>query len=108
MDWIILIPIFGIVFGIACGGLAIWTDHKKDMALIEKGLYQPKPSIPLSQAILLPGFILTGIGVGAAIGSIWIVADWAVWLRFGGLVLALLGIAMIAFFIATREKKAAP
>jgi len=56
----------------------------------------------------LPGFILTGIGVGAAIGSIWIVADWAVWLRFGGLVLALLGIAMIAFFIATREKKAAP
>ena len=95
MGWAIWVPV---VAGIGVVLLAIWTKHKRDMALIEKGLYQPKPPVPLNQAVLLPGFILTGIGAGAAIGSIWIVADWIGWLRLGGLVLALIGIALIAFF----------
>ena len=36
----ILIPIFGIVFGCGIALLAIWTEYKRDRALIEKGLYQ--------------------------------------------------------------------
>ena len=37
MDWALLIPILAIVLGIACGGWAIYWEHKKDIALIEKG-----------------------------------------------------------------------
>ena len=41
-----LIPIFGIVFGCGIALLAIWTEYRRDRALIEKGLYQPeKPEL---------------------------------------------------------------
>ena len=43
----ILIPIFGIAFGCGIALLAIWTQYKRDRALIEKGLYQPEKPRPL-------------------------------------------------------------
>ncbi len=30
-----------VVLGIALGGLVVYWDHRRDLALIEKGLYQP-------------------------------------------------------------------
>ena len=108
MEWVVfLIPIAAIVFSLGIALLAIWTDHKKNMALIDKGLYQPKPLSRPGPAVLLPGFILTGIGAGVAIGSIWIIVDWVGWLRMIGLVLALVGIAFIVFSGISKEKKAA-
>jgi len=34
----VLVPIFGIVFVFAIPLLAIWTEYRRDRALIEKGL----------------------------------------------------------------------
>jgi hypothetical protein len=34
------IPLVAIVLGIGCGWWSIYWEHKKDIALIEKGLYQ--------------------------------------------------------------------
>ncbi|RLC61184.1 MAG: hypothetical protein DRI01_08905 [Chloroflexi bacterium] len=105
MEWVVfLVPIFAIVFGIGIALLAVWTEHKKDMALIEKGLYQPKPPSSPEQTVLMWGLILTCVGIALAIGSIWVVGGW---LRLGGLVLGLVGIAFLIFFTITKGKKAA-
>ncbi len=110
MDWEMLIPILGIIFGVpfGCGIplLAIWTEHKKNMALIEKGLYQPKPR-PVSpgRAVLMWGLILACAGIALAISSIWMVAGG---LRAVGIVAASIGIALLIFFVITREKKPIP
>lgn len=42
MDANIVIPVVAIVFGCGIPLSAIWTEHLRDKALIEKGLYQRK------------------------------------------------------------------
>jgi len=103
MGWEVLIPIVAIIFGIGLGLLSIWTEYKKDMALIEMGLYQPKAPSPPGQAVLFWGLVLTGIGIALIISSIWVVGGW---LLLGGLVLGLLGGAFLVFFTITQRKKA--
>jgi len=107
----LLIPIVAIVFGIACGGWSIYWEHKKDIALIEKGLYQPKqPSDHPSWGLLLTGSIITGMGVAL------IISDFvfqigktfgipSAWFGLGGLILFFIGIALIVVYSITREKK---
>ncbi|MFB0557455.1 MAG: hypothetical protein ACETVW_06365 [Dehalococcoidia bacterium] len=72
MDWALLIPILSVALGIACGGWAIYWEHKKDVALIEKGLYQPKQPKPLGPPgweFLLAGSVVTGIGIALIISA---------------------------------------
>jgi len=64
MDANIVIPVVAIVFGCGIPLSAIWTEHLRDKALIEKGLYQPKqPSAYPGWGLLLAGSIVTGIGM---------------------------------------------
>jgi len=68
----ILIPTFGIVFGCGIALLAIWTEYKRDRALIEKGLYQPeKPESagPSGQGLLVTGSILGAMGVALVVST---------------------------------------
>ena len=66
-----VIPVIAIalVLGMGTAILAIWTEHKKDMALIEKGLYQPSKPGPRGQGTLIWGLILTGAGIAFVIAA---------------------------------------
>ncbi|HFB07094.1 MAG TPA: hypothetical protein ENJ92_01490, partial [Chloroflexi bacterium] len=69
----ILVPIFGIVFGCGIALLAIWTEYKRDRALIEKGLYQPEKSKPLGPpgwGFLIVGSIMAGIGLALVVSTV--------------------------------------
>jgi len=104
MVWGILVPIVAIVFGIACGGWSIYTEHKKDMALIEKGLYQPKPpSAYPGWGLLLGGSIVTGIGIALIISAF--VFQIGKVIGIPGLVCLFIGIALIVVYSITKEKK---
>jgi hypothetical protein len=67
--YIYVIPIVAIVMGLSVAILAVWTEHKKDMALIEKGLYQPSKPGPRGQGTLLWGLLLTFAGMAFVIAS---------------------------------------
>jgi len=114
MDAGIVIPVVAIVFGIACGGLSIWTEHKKDMALIEKGLYQPKqPSAHPGWGFLLAGSIVTGIGIALTISAfVFQIGETfgipSKWFGLGGLTFLFIGIALIVVYSITKEKKVIP
>jgi len=114
MDAGIVIPVVAIVFGIACGGWAIYWDHKKDMALIGKGLYQPKqPSAYRGWGLLLAGSIVTGIGTALIISAFCLQIGKtfgipSAWFGFGGLISLFIGIALIAVYFIAREKKEMP
>jgi len=41
----ILVPVFGIIFGCGVVLLAIWTEHRQDKALVEKGLYRARKPV---------------------------------------------------------------
>ena len=108
MDWgILLVPIFGIVFGCGIALLSIWTEHRKDRALIEKGLYQPKqPSAHPGWGLLLAGSIVTGVGIALTISAFCFQIGKATGIP--GLILLFIGIALIVVYSITREKKAKP
>lgn len=106
MAWGILVPIFGIVFGIGCGMWAIYWDHKKDMTLIEKGLYQPKqPKAPgpPGWGFLLAGSVVTGIGIALIISALIFHIGKATGIP--GLIFFFIGIALIVVYSITKEKK---
>ena len=67
-EWSYLIPVLAIVMGIGCGMWAIYWDHKKEMSLIEKGLYQPRPQT--KKPSLTPGLVVTGVGLALIIGKV--------------------------------------
>jgi len=107
MNWAFLIPILAIVFGISCGGWAIYWEHKRDMALIEKGLYQPKqpnPSGPPGWGFLLAGSVVTGIGIALIISAFVFQIGRATGIP--GLIFLFIGIALIVVYSITKEKKA--
>ena len=69
----ILVPIFGIVFGCGIALLAIWTEYKRDRALIEKGLYQPEKPRPLGPpgwGFLIVGSIMAGVGLALIVSTV--------------------------------------
>jgi len=107
MDWALLIPILSVALGIACGGWAIYWEHKKDVALIEKGLYQPKQPKPLGPPgweFLLAGSVVTGIGIALIISAFVFQIGGATGIP--GLVFLFIGVALIVVYSITKEKKA--
>lgn len=106
MNWALLIPVLAIVLGISCGGWAIYWEHKRDMALIEKGLYQPKQAKPLGPpgwGLLLAGSIVTGIGIALIISAFAFRIGKATGIP--GFVFLFIGIALIVVYSITKEKK---
>lgn len=109
MDTAILVPIFGVIFGCGIALLAIWTEYRRDRALIEKGLYQPKQPKPLgspSWGLLLAGSIVTGIGIALIISAFVFQIGKATGIP--GLIFLFIGIALIAVYSITKEKKVMP
>ena len=104
MDADIVIPIVAIVFGIGIPLLSIWTEYRRDRALIEKGLYQPKqPSAYPGWGLLLGGSIVTGIGIALIISAF--VFQIGKVIGIPGLVCLFIGIALIVVYSITKEKK---
>jgi hypothetical protein len=104
--WALLIPILGVVFGLGIVLATIWSDHKKDMALIEKGLYTESRRDSHGRNALVWGLILTLVGIALVIA-------WAILGNRGlvlpGLIGAAIGIALLVYaFIIRRDKAAGP
>ena len=101
---LILIPIVAIIFGIALAGWAIYWDHKKKMALIEKGLYSQeehaKPKNP-AQQVLGWGLVLTGFGIALLIGFFW---GGTPDVALPGLIFGFIGVALLIFFAVIRKR----
>jgi hypothetical protein len=95
-----VVPVVAIVFSLSIPLLAIWTDHKKDMALIEKGLYQPEKPGPRGQTSLVWGLILTLVGMAVIIGSLVMYRH----LLMAGLVVEALGIALLVYTLIVKHK----
>ena len=105
----ILIPILGIVFGCGIALLAIWTEYKRDRALIEKGLYQPekpKPLGPPGWGFLTGGSIVAGIGIALVISTFVFKIGKATGIP--GLIFLFIGIALLVVYFVTKEKRITP
>ncbi len=99
----VLVPVFGIVFVFSIPLLAIWTEYRRDKALIEKGLYQPsQPSARPSWVLLLVGAIVTGIGIAGLTSAF--VFDLGRWAGIPGLVFLCVGAGLIVVYSVTRKK----
>ena len=105
MEWMaLLIPIVGIVFGLGIVLMAIWTEHKRDMALIEKGLYTESRRDSHGRNALVWGLILTLVGVALVIA--WTILGNRA-LVLPGLIGAAIGIALLIYAgIVKRDKPA--
>ncbi len=88
-----------VVLGIALGGLVVYWDHRRDLALIEKGLYQP---VSRSQSFLAWGLVALGIGVGLFSGSFWVGMPEV---ELGGLVVTFVGIALLILSAAVHRMR---
>jgi len=103
MAWLaLLIPILGILCGIICGSLAIWTDHKQKMAMIEKGIKPEELHPRRPEDILIAGLVVIGIGIAFLLVHFWI--GLTRWLTLPGFILLFIGIALTTSYYLTREK----
>lgn len=104
-----LIPIFGIVFGCGIALLAIWTEYRRDRALIEKGLYQPeKPELagPPDRGFLVGGSILGGIGIALVVSTFVFQIGKATGIP--GFIFLFVGVALLVVYLAAKKKEITP
>ncbi|HEU65498.1 MAG TPA: hypothetical protein ENN57_02380 [Chloroflexi bacterium] len=104
-----LVPIFGIVFGCGIALLAIWTEYKRDMALIEKGLYEPekpKPIGPPGWGFLIGGSVVTGIGVALIVSTFAFNIGKATGIP--GFIFMFIGIALLLVYFVAKRKGITP
>ena len=109
IDTAILVPIFGVIFGCGIALLVIWTEYKKDRALIEKGLYQPEKSKspgPPGWGFLVGGSIVAGIGVALVVSTFLFQIGRATGVP--GLIFLFIGIALLVVYFVAKEKKITP
>src|SRR4030042_1885989 len=109
MDMVTLGPIFGIIFGCGIALLAIWTEYKKDRALIEKGLYQPeKPEAAGSPGwgLLVAGSILGGIGIALVVSAFVFQIGKAIGVP--GFVFLFIGIALLVVYFVAKKREMTP
>ena len=57
-----------VLLGLGLAGVIIYWDHRRDRALIEKGLYLP---VTRAQSFLAWGLVTTGGGTGIFAGAFW-------------------------------------
>jgi hypothetical protein len=104
-----LIPIFGIVFGCGIALLAIWTEYRRDRALIEKGLYQPEKPEPAGfpdRGFLVTGSILGGIGIALVVSTFVFQIGRA--LGIPGFIFLFIGVALLIVYSAAKKKEITP
>ncbi len=105
----ILIPIFGIVFGCGIALLAIWTEYRRDRALIEKGLYQPKQpdqTGPPGWGLLIAGALVAAIGVALVVSTFVFQMGRATGMP--GLIFLFIGIALLVVYFVAKERRIIP
>jgi hypothetical protein len=88
-----------VALGIALAGLVIYWDHKRNLALIETGLYRP---LSRAQSFQVWGLVVTGVGMALFVGSFWVGMPGV---ELGGLVVAFIGIALLIFSAVTRRTR---
>lgn len=90
----ILIPLAGI----GIGALAIYTEHKRKMAMIERGINpEEKPETTAQEKL---SSALVTFGVGAALTLFYFLSGITVWLLLAGLIVLFVGLAKtISFFL---------
>ena len=88
-----------VALGITLAGFVIYWDHKRDKALIEKGLYQP---LSRTQSFQVWGMVITGIGAALFVGSFWVGLPEV---EAGSLIVAFIGIALLIFSAFTRGER---
>ncbi|MCD6391043.1 MAG: hypothetical protein J7L92_03520 [Dehalococcoidia bacterium] len=101
----LLIPIFGIVFGCGIALLAIWTEYKRDRALIEKGLYQPEKPRPLGPpgwGFLIVGSIMAGVGLALIVSTVVFQIGKATGIP--GFIFLFIGIALLLISFVAKKK----
>ena len=88
-----------------------WLDHRRDMALVKKGMYTPPRKKPLTTAdiakyVFLIGAISAGAGAALLVGSYEITGmETARWFRFSGLVVLFIGLGMIVSYLVLHQKE---
>jgi hypothetical protein len=109
MDLIVLVPIFGIVFGCGIALLAIWTEYKRDRALIEKGLYEPKkpePVGPPGWGFLITGSVSAGVGIALIVSTF--VFEIGKTTGLPGFIFLFIGVALLVVYLVAKEKRTMP
>lgn len=103
VTWIwVLIPIVGIL----CGMLAIWTEHRQKMAMIEKGVKPEelrKAEAEKPEEMLVGGLVVIGIGFAFIVTRF--VVGLTSWLMLPGFILLFIGIALVISYYLTRGKR---
>lgn len=91
---LILIPLAGI----GIGGLAVYTEHKQKMAMIERGINPEAQKEVTSQENLSRSLVT--LGVGAAFVIFYFLTGTVVWLLLVGLIVFFVGLGRtIAYFM---------
>lgn len=99
MIWV-LIPLVGIL----CGMLAIYTEHKQKMAMIEKGLKPEELHPPHKpEDILIGGLVVIGIGLAFLLTKV--LGRLTPWLMLPGFILLFIGIALTVGYYLTRKSR---
>lgn len=104
-----LIPIFGIVFGCGIALLAIWTEYKRDRALIDKGLYQPEKPEPAGysdRGFLVSGSVLGGIGIALVVSTFVFQIGRATGIP--GFIFLFIGVALLIVYLAAKKRETTP
>ena len=101
--WIwVLIPLFGIL----CGMLAIYTEHRQKMAMIEKGIKPEefrRAERHKPENTLIGGLVVIAIGLAFLVTQI--VGGLIKWLMLPGFILLFIGIALTVSYYLTRKLK---
>jgi uncharacterized membrane protein len=96
MIWV-LVPLVGIL----CGMLAIYTEHKQKMAMIEKGIKPEELHPPHKpEDMLIGGLVVIGIGFAFLVTRI--LGGLTAWLMLPGFILLFIGIALTVGYYLTR------
>ena len=102
----VLIPIFGVVFGCGIALLAIWTEYKRDRALVEKGLYQfekPEPAGQSGRGFLVTGSILGAIGIALVASTFAVLIGKATGIP--GFIFPFIGVASLIIYSVAQKKE---
>jgi len=99
MIWV-LVPVIGIL----CGMLAIYTEHKQKMTMIEKGIKPEELHPPHKpEDMLIGGLVVIGIGLAFLVTKL--LGRLTSWLMLPGFILLFIGIALTVSYYLTRKLK---
>ena len=101
----VLVPVVGVL----CGMLAIYTEHRQKMAMIEKGM-NPEDLKKIKGfeggkgGLVIGGLVLVGMGFAFLLAQI--ITQLEKWLYFPGFFFLFTGIALIiSYFVVGKSTK---